>query len=83
MILMIEDSKTDGLKRNVVEELNEIPFDDPNIFDDTSESFYKKILSYFLLSRVYRSSVHRDICVRSVAFSITSCRQSFTSTHHT
>ena len=40
---MIEDSKTDGLKRNVLEELNdEIPFDDPNIFDDTSESFYKK-----------------------------------------
>ena len=44
--------------------------------------FYKKILSYFLLSRVYRLTVHQDICVRSVAFSIT-CRQSFTNTHHT
>ena len=30
MILMIEDAKTDRLKRNVIEELNEIPLDDPN-----------------------------------------------------
>ena len=28
MILMIEDSKTDELKRNVIEELNEFPLDD-------------------------------------------------------
>ena len=50
---MIEDSKTDGLKRNVIEELNEIPLDDPNMFHDMSESFYTKksyLTSYY---RVY------------------------------
>jgi heat shock transcription factor len=36
MRLMIEDAKTDGPKKNVIEELNEIPLDDPNMFDDTS-----------------------------------------------
>ena len=47
MILMIEDAKTDSLKRNVIEELNEISLDDPNMFDDTSKSFLKNFLSYF------------------------------------
>ena len=32
MILTIEDAKADGLKRNVIEELNEIPLDDPSKF---------------------------------------------------
>ena len=82
MMLMIEDAKTEGPKKSVLEELNEIPLDDPNMFDDTSKSF-KEILSYFLLSGVYSLSVYRDTCVRSISFSIISCRHSFASTHHT
>ena len=40
---MIEDAKTDW-KRNVtvIEELNKIPFDDPNMLNDTSKFFFKK-----------------------------------------
>ena len=38
MMLMIEDAKSDGPKKNVIEELNEIPLDDPNMFDDTCKS---------------------------------------------
>ena len=38
MMLMIEDAKTDGPKKNVIEELNEISLDDPNMFDDTCKS---------------------------------------------
>jgi hypothetical protein len=40
MMLMIEEAKTDGPKKNVIEELNEIALDDPNTFDDTSKSFF-------------------------------------------
>ena len=51
MMLMIEDAKTDGPKKNVIEELNEIPLDDPNMFDDASKSLFKKtnqyLISYF------------------------------------
>jgi hypothetical protein len=58
-MLMIGDAKTDGPKKNVIEELNGIPLDDPNMFDDKSKSFFfSKILSYFLFSHVYRLSVH-------------------------
>jgi hypothetical protein len=35
MMLMIEDAKTDGPKKNVIEELNEIPLDDLNMFGDS------------------------------------------------
>ena len=49
MILTIEDAKTDGLKRNAIEELNEISLDDPNMFDDTSKSFFKKNSILFLI----------------------------------
>jgi heat shock transcription factor len=55
MMLMIEDAKSDGPKRNVIEELNEIPLDDPNMFDDTSKSLFLLVnqsLSYFLFSHV-------------------------------
>jgi len=38
MMLMIEDAKRDGPKKNVIEELNEIPLDDTNMYDDTSKS---------------------------------------------
>ena len=40
MMLMIEDSQSDGPKKNGIEELNEIPLDDPNMFDDTSKSLF-------------------------------------------
>ncbi|KAF8800521.1 hypothetical protein BYT27DRAFT_7227447 [Phlegmacium glaucopus] len=36
MMLMIEDAKRDGPKKNVIEELNEIPLDDTNTYSDTS-----------------------------------------------
>jgi hypothetical protein len=58
-MLMIEDAKMDRPKKNVTEELNEIPLDDLNMFDDMSKSFFK-ILSYFLFLHIYRLSVHRD-----------------------
>ena len=38
IMLMIEDAKLGGPKKNVIEELNEIPLDDPNMFDDTGKS---------------------------------------------
>ena len=53
MMLMIEDAKTDGPKKNVIEEPNEIPLDDPNLFDDTSMSLFSNLsLLYFLSSHV-------------------------------
>jgi heat shock transcription factor len=53
MMLMIEDAKTDGPRKNVIEELNEIPLDDPNMFDDTSKSLLLYLsLLYFLFSHV-------------------------------
>jgi len=33
---MIEDAKTDALKKNIIEDLNGIPLDDTYMFDDTS-----------------------------------------------
>ena len=70
MMLMIEDAKTDGPKKNVIEELNEISLDDANIFH--SQSF----LCYFSLSCPSfsrRLPVHRDTCVCGVAFSGAFC----------
>jgi hypothetical protein len=51
-MLMIEDAKTDGLKENVIEELNEIPLDDPNMFDDTSTSkfFFKNPILFLIFA---------------------------------
>jgi hypothetical protein len=74
MILKIEDAKTGRPKKNVIEELSEIPLNDPNMFDDKSKSFIQKsyLISYFCM-----------LSVRSVTFSITSCGQSFINTHHT
>ena len=40
--MMIEDANTDGLKKNVIEELNKLPWDDSMIFDNTSKSVIKK-----------------------------------------
>ena len=71
MILTIKDAKTDGPKRNVnvIGELNEIPFklDDPNMI--RVNLFLKNSILILIIASV-----------RSVAFSITSCRQSFTNT---
>jgi heat shock transcription factor, other eukaryote len=49
IMLMIEDAKRDGPKKSVIEELNEIPLDDPNMFDDTSKSFCQPITILFLI----------------------------------
>ena len=56
-MLMIEDAKTDGPKKSVIEELNEIPLDDPNMFNDTSKSSIKEIhlISYYRVYIVYPS----------------------------
>jgi hypothetical protein len=40
----------DGPKKNVIEELNEIPLDDPNMFDDTSKSFFKNLMLFLIFA---------------------------------
>ena len=52
MMLMIEDAKRDRPKKNVIEELNEIPLEDPNMFDDTSQSLCCLSLPSSLFSTV-------------------------------
>lgn len=49
MMLMIEDAKRDGPKKNVIEELNEIPMDDPKLFDDTCKSCFFFLFNPFLV----------------------------------
>jgi hypothetical protein len=56
-MMMIEDAKMDGPKKNVIEELNEIPLDDPNMFDDTSKSFFLNPI-LFLIFACIRLSVY-------------------------
>ena len=41
MMLMIEDAKRDGPKKNVFQEHYDIPLDDPNLFNDTSKCLFR------------------------------------------
>jgi hypothetical protein len=50
MTLMIKDATTDRPKKNVIEKLNEIPLDDPNMFDDTSKSFLKNPILFLIFA---------------------------------
>ena len=56
-MLMIEDAKMDGLKKSVIEELNEIPLDNPNMFNDANKSSIEEIhlISYYRVYIVYPS----------------------------
>jgi hypothetical protein len=44
-----EFAKTDGPKKNVIEHLNEIPLDDPSMFD-TSKSFFENPILFPIFS---------------------------------